>query len=266
VLGAHEPGILIQQAMAATMVRSIKLRASMRAMRNAKSVSASPPRYEADLSRGARVNRETHHHYEAKNTQTDESEHDPFAEDRYRQFCKYLPMDALRILDVGCNTGRGGITLKAIRPELTIAGLDCVQSKLDVLPNCYAERIYGLSTDIPAPDGAFDVVVAGEFLEHLYPSDVDRTLCEFQRVLKVGGHLLLTTPNPNYLKHLLLGSSVYRDYHLTQHYPKVLKNRLRMHGFSRVRVLGSGRASRYIGSYFPLLSAYGSYLVLAQKY
>jgi hypothetical protein len=35
---------------------------------------------------------------------------------------------------------------------------------------------YGLSTDVPVDHQTFDVVVAGEFLEHLYPADVDKTV------------------------------------------------------------------------------------------
>lgn len=207
---------------------------------------------------------DVHGEYEVKNT-TGEEEDDPFAEDRYRQLFRFLPRDARTILDVGCNDGRGGRILSGLDRNLDMVGLDCVQAKLDALPSCYGRRIYGLSNKMPVEDGAFDVVLAGEFLEHLYPSDVDSTLWEFQRVLKIGGRLLLTTPNPNYFKRRLEGSSVYCSYHLTQHFPRVLKLRLMMQGFSRVRIYGSGRVSRVLGAHFPLLNVYGSYLVSADK-
>lgn len=207
---------------------------------------------------------ELHSAYEVKNT-TGEDEDDPFAEDRYRQLFRHLPRGTDTVLDVGCNDGRGGQILSELNPALTIVGLDCVQAKLDALPGCYKRRIYGLSNQMPVEDGAFDVILAGEFLEHLYPKDVDSTLWEFQRVLKIGGRLLLTTPNPNYLKRRLEGSSVYCSYHLTQHFPGVLRTRLMMQGFSRIRLYGSGRVSRYLGSRFPYLNAYGSYLVSADK-
>jgi hypothetical protein len=38
-----------------------------------------------------------------------------------------------------------------------------------------------------------------------------------------------------------------------------------MHGFSHVRVLGSGRISRKLGEHVPVLSVYGSYLITADK-
>lgn len=207
-----------------------------------------------------------HKKYEVQNVQQTISEHDPFTLKRYEQFLRFFQQGAVKVLDVGCNTGRGGLRLKELNPNLELFGLDCVQERLDVLPECYSQRVYGLSTDIPIEDRLIDVITAGEFLEHLYPIDVDKTLCEFQRVLKIGGRLLLTTPNPNYLKNKIRGTSVYGISHLTQHFPEVLRFRLRMHGFSGVKIYGSGKVSQYLGQHFPLMSMYGSYLVVANKY
>lgn len=207
-----------------------------------------------------------HEKYKTQNVKQVISETDSFTLERYDQFFKFFPKDATRILDVGCNTGRGGLRLKQLNPELTLLGLDCVQERLDALPECYSQNMHGLSTNIPIEDRSVDVIVAGEFLEHLYPADVDITLCEFQRVLKIGGRLLLTTPNPNYIKSKLTGASVYGDSHLTQHFPKILRFRLQMHGFSGVKIYGSGKVSRYLGPYFPLMMIYGSYLIFANKW
>jgi ubiquinone/menaquinone biosynthesis C-methylase UbiE len=207
-----------------------------------------------------------HEKYEVQNAQQDVSEHDPFTRERYDQFFRFFPKEAVKILDVGCNTGRGGLRLKELNPNLTLLGLDCVQERLDALPECYSQGVYGLSTDIPIEDQSVDVIVAGELLEHLYPADVDKTLCEFQRILKIGGRLLLTTPNPHYIRSKLRGTSVYGISHLTQHFPKVLRFRLQMHGFSGVQIYGSGKVSRHVGWYFPLMAVYGSYLVVANKW
>jgi len=206
-----------------------------------------------------------HKKYEVQNLEQENSEHDSFTPDRYEQFLRHFPSGANRVLDVGCNTGRGGLRLKERNPSLEIVGLDCVQSRLDALPDCYAQAAYGLSTRTPFEDRSFDVVLAGEFLEHLYPSDVDPSLCEFQRVLKIGGRLLMTTPNPQYLKNKFLGQSVFCTSHLTQHHPRILRLRLQMHGFSRVKLYGSGRVSRHLGRHFPIMAVYGSYLVAADK-
>jgi ubiquinone/menaquinone biosynthesis C-methylase UbiE len=204
--------------------------------------------------------------YEKQNLeQSLAAEHDSFTAERYAQFHRFMPRGARSVLDVGCSTGHGGESLKKLNSHYELTALDCVQSRLDALPDCYSKAICGLSNAIPAEDRTFDAIVAGEFLEHLYPSDVDPTLCEFQRTLKTGGRLLMTTPNPAYLRLWLTGGTVYTVAHLTQHWPNLLRHRLRMHGFSYVRVLGSGKASRYIGSYFPIRSLYGSYLIMGDK-
>ena len=110
-----------------------------------------------------------------------------------------------------------------------------------------------------------DVVVAGEFIEHLYPDDVDSTLREFYRLIKPGGSLFLTTPNPNYLLLKLTGKSVLGNSHLSAHFPKELEKKLNKIGFNNIKILGSGKASRFLGEYFPILSLYGSYLAITSK-
>lgn len=198
-----------------------------------------------------------------------ELEADPFTEERYQQFAD-LVLDQFghsprSVLDIGCNTGRGGLVLKRRIPALQLAGLDCIAARVDSLPPAYEQRIAGLTTKIPVEDHTFDVIVAGEFLEHLYPHDVDATLCEFQRVLKLDGMLLLTTPNPSSWRRLVGSGQVLGGAHLSQHYPRELTSRLRMHGFSGIKLRGSGKSSRYIGTRMPLLWLYGSYLVIAHK-
>jgi ubiquinone/menaquinone biosynthesis C-methylase UbiE len=203
--------------------------------------------------------------YEKENLRQPEAEEDLYTAERYQQFARHLrPRDGV-ILDVGCSTGRGGEQIGRLVPQAKIWGLDVVQSRLDALPDVYSLRLRGLSTDIPLEDGSVDAVLAGEFLEHLLPRDVDPTLCEFQRILRVGGQILLTTPNPRYVRLRLTNRSVFGPGHLTQHFPEVLRLRLMMHGFSHVRVRGSGRMSRYLTEHLPVLPLYGSYLMLADK-
>ena len=205
--------------------------------------------------------------YEALNTLQLISENDEFTKDRYRQFYKYFPKNAHRILDLGCNIGRGGMVLKNLNPTLSISGLDCVKDRLArIQPGIYDDKIYGLSTELPVASDLFDVVVAGEVLEHLYPEDIDRTLSEIFRVLKVGGRLLLTTPNPKDIKRRIKGKSVLGGCHVSQHFDDVLKWRMKLIGYSKIRIVGTGKVSRYLGYRFPWLSIYGSYMAMGDKY
>jgi len=195
------------------------------------------------------------------------SESDPFTPRRYAQFCAHFPAGGKSVLDVGCNTGRGGRVLKKLDPQLEIVGFDCVPERVAALDkSVYRDGLCGFATQIAMPDGSVDVVCAGEFIEHVPPASVDTTLAEFFRVLRPRGRLLLTTPNPNYLKNKLRGLSVLGGAHVSQHFPDCLAFRLRATGFSHVRLFGSGRVSLYLGQMFPWLSVYGSYLARAEKW
>lgn len=55
---------------------------------------------------------------------------------------------------------------------------------------------------IPVPDASFDVVLCTEVLEHI--AEPLKVLAEFARILKPGGHLLLTAP---------LGSGIHQEPH-----------------------------------------------------
>jgi 2-polyprenyl-3-methyl-5-hydroxy-6-metoxy-1,4-benzoquinol methylase len=213
--------------------------------------------------------------YVTLNQDQTEAEHDPFTPDRYRQFAALIKPQAPRVLDVGCSTGTGGRALKECIPGASLVGMDCVQARVEAVPaEVYDETMIAFSTDLPADDDSFDAVVAGEFIEHVTPADVDPTLAEFFRVLKLGGVLLLTTPNPHYLRHVaapILGrlkaeQRVLGGAHVSQHFPGTLRLRLRMTGFSGIRIRGTGRVSNVIGQRFPVLPVYGSYLVLARKW
>lgn len=197
-----------------------------------------------------------------------ESENDSFTPERYQQFYRHFPEHAKKVLDVGCNTGRGGAALKKCNPALELTGLDCVPTRVSEANKGVYDRCHcAFSTEIPTENDSFDVIVAGEFIEHLPPPQVDATLMEFFRVLRLAGRLLLTTPNPNYLKNKLKHLSVMRERsHLSQHYPDCMAFRLRSIGFSRVKVYGSGRVSRIVGQRFPFLFVYGSYLICGDKW
>jgi SAM-dependent methyltransferase len=196
-----------------------------------------------------------------------QSETDGFTARRYKQFVRYFLADTRDVLDVGCNTGRGGAVMKALVPGLRLTGIDCVPERVAALDALtYSERICGYANAIPLTSDSFDAIVAGEFLQALPPDQVDGTLCEFFRLLRPGAVLLLTVPNPRYLKHRLKGITMLGGAILSQHYPESLRRRLRDIGFSGVKIRGSGRVSSLLGERFPLRSVYGSYLAQARKW
>jgi SAM-dependent methyltransferase len=204
--------------------------------------------------------------YAALNEAQLDSETDPFTESRYAQFARYLPPGPIKVLDVGCNTGRGGAALKERRSEISLFGLDLLQARLDRLPrDVYDGTVCGSATQVPSDDETYDAIVAGEFIEHLLPMDAHRFVADAFRVLKVRGRLLVTTPNPGDVKLRWRGGTCLGGAHLSQHHPDTLRTVFRMYGFSRVRTIGSGKVTWYLGSRFPWLGVYGSYLAIGEK-
>lgn len=63
---------------------------------------------------------------------------------------------------------------------------------LDFLTDRSKPDVIGSAMQIPLPDSAFDTVVSTEVLEHV-PEPL-RALKEMRRVIKPGGHLILTVP------------------------------------------------------------------------
>jgi 2-polyprenyl-3-methyl-5-hydroxy-6-metoxy-1,4-benzoquinol methylase len=191
---------------------------------------------------------------------------DSFTPDRYRQFARHLRPDVIHILDLGCHVGAGGQALKSEMPNARIVGVDACPEFVATLPaGIYAAAIISCANDVDVGDETFDAVLMGEFIEHLAEEDVTACIRECHRVLRPKGQLLLTTPNPGYFKLGITGKSVLGGSHLSQHKPHSLCGRLGEQGFEQIYVRGSGRMSRFLGERFPVLSAYGSYLIVAKK-
>lgn len=203
--------------------------------------------------------------YRSLNSAQEEAERDPFTIRRYRQFARNLPGGVLKVLDVGCANGRGGTELKRLRPDMELHGLDCLQHRLDRLPGAYDGHVCSFTTEIDAPDGTFDAIVAGEFIEHVTYSDGVRTLEEFWRILRPGGRLLMTTPYPDYLRWTLTGRETVGGAHVSAHYPKQLKVMMTDAGFTHVRWRPSGRMTTLLGDRLPFLWFYGSFLIVGDK-
>lgn len=195
------------------------------------------------------------------------SESDPFTADRYRQFASHLPKQGLRILDCGCNTGRGGDVLRQELPNAKLYGIDLLPERIDQIPAGIYEKAMAISSaSLPFEDNFFDAIVSGEVVEHIPDPDLLATFEEFRRVLKPDGKILLTTPNPNaYLVKLGRTHIFDEPSHVNIMSPGLLKAKLARCGLRLIKAVGSGRSFRYVGENFPLFNVYGSYLAIVAQ-
>jgi ubiquinone/menaquinone biosynthesis C-methylase UbiE len=101
----------------------------------------------------------------------------------------------LRLLDVGCGTGRFLDSIKQVWPRLQITGLDMsdayIRHAKRHLRRSRTNFIVGKAEEIPLSDNSQDAVTS-TFLLHELPPKVRRiALRECTRVLKPGGRLVL---------------------------------------------------------------------------
>ncbi|MFD4527425.1 class I SAM-dependent methyltransferase [Streptomyces sp. NPDC058470] len=102
---------------------------------------------------------------------------------------------AKTVLDVGCGDGSAAATAAPLLAGHRLVGVDWSQ---DALRRAHAHVPYavrGELTDggLPFATGSADAVLFSEVIEHLV--DPDSALDELRRVLRPGGHLMLSTPN-----------------------------------------------------------------------
>jgi SAM-dependent methyltransferase len=100
-----------------------------------------------------------------------------------------MPLDGLRVLDLGCGKGRFAAHFKAAGAD--IVGLDLSTAMLARATGL--DRVRASARRLPFADSTFDAVVAVEVLEHV--GAVEPVLREARRVLRPGGRIVIVDKN-----------------------------------------------------------------------
>jgi SAM-dependent methyltransferase len=151
-----------------------------------------------------------------------------FGQNRRLQLIRsYVPLDGLRMLDVGCGIGTYVRQLREFSPE--VYGIDFSARRLSV--NAVPGLLAGVGEHLPFKSDSFDLVLLNEVIEHV--RDDRRTIEECVRVLRQAGHLVIFAPNRLYpfeTHGVQLGNHyLFGNIPLVNYLPDKLRNRLVPH-------------------------------------
>lgn len=125
----------------------------------------------------------------------------------------HAPSPEDRVLDMGC--GWGTISFAFAPRAREVIGVDFSRRSVEICEEGRKarglENVRFLCTDAGdtgLEDDAFDLVVAADLLEHLYPEDTERVVREAFRVLRPGGRFSIWTPHRGHLLEVLKNNGI----------------------------------------------------------
>jgi SAM-dependent methyltransferase len=130
------------------------------------------------------------------------------------------------ILDIGAGSGT---LIKLLNSKsYTTKGVDLYPSTNDIQ--------YGTITDLPFEDAGFNTIFCCDVIEHLVDAQINKGMMETARVLKKGGHFIITTPCNEDLKlNAVVCPECGHEFHRFGHHQSFNEERLKKilneHGF-----------------------------------
>ncbi len=115
------------------------------------------------------------------------------------------PLAGRRVVDLGCGWGTLSFAL-AREGARAVVGVDFAAPSMKLCEErLEREPVEGLrflqadARDTGLPGGEWDLVVAADLVEHLYPHDTVGVYREAYRLLAPGGEFIIWTPNPGHI-------------------------------------------------------------------
>ncbi len=141
-----------------------------------------------------------------------------------------------RVLDAGSWEGEMSKLIKEI--GFDVYGLDAYKSNIKKAGRKYKDidfRLGEIGQKLPYKDNLFDVIWAGDVIEHVY--DTIKMFAEFNRVLKKGGYLIVSTPYHGIIKMIAIALFGLNEHfhpehrHIRFYTDKSLRRILNKYGF-----------------------------------
>lgn len=144
-----------------------------------------------------------------------------------------------KLLDVGC--GIGFFLLEAKKRGWEVYGTELSHDSAQVCTEKGIKIHEGTISTSNFGDQSFDIITSFEVIEHIYNPQTE--LIEFNKLLRSGGLVYITTPNFNSLLRNRLGPKynvIAYPEHLAYFTPKTLKKLFKDFGFSRLHLHTTG--------------------------
>lgn len=166
-----------------------------------------------------------------------------------------VPLAGKRVVDIG--TGPGFLIDELLRRGAECSGVELSPELTAVANERLARRsgfggvTKGSVSQLPIPDASVDVACCLEVVEHLLDNQLNELLGELVRVVRPGGHVVISTPNEENFDHYRTicpdcGALFHRIQHVRRWTADTMVDRTRAAGLEPERVvrtvLGRNRA------------------------
>jgi len=125
----------------------------------------------------------------------------------------YRPESKSRVVDLGCGWGTCSFALAEVAGE--VVGVDfseksiaLCERRLEQQPMPNLRFVCADAGDTGLAAGAWDLVVAADLLEHLYPDDSIQVVAESFRLLRSGGRFSVWTPHRGHFLEILKNNEI----------------------------------------------------------
>jgi SAM-dependent methyltransferase len=112
-----------------------------------------------------------------------------------RDMADFIPSGRNRVLDIGCGSGTTGAYLLESGKAEWVSGVELVPAQAALAEQVISEVAVGdiSAMQLPWPAGSFDVILAGDVLEHLV--EPEAALQRLRPLLKPSGLFVASVPN-----------------------------------------------------------------------